>query len=268
MLKFLYESVFGRALLKILKQPVFSVVVGWVMKTDLSRLFIGGYIRQNQIDMSRFEERKFHSFNDFFTRSLKNEEVSWKSPRQYLSAPCDGKVSAYNISNKKGFSIKNSKYTVTDLIGDKLLAEEYNNGVCLIFRLEPDDYHRYHYIDDGEIVFQKTIKGCLHTIRPIAQSYYPVFLQNTRECTAMDTSNFGPILQIEVGALLVGKIRNHKASGTFKFSEEKGYFEFGGSTIILLLKEDVVKIREDILKATIRGEEIDVQVGDVIGERC
>lgn len=266
-LRFLYHTFAGRIILKILTHPIISVSAGAFLKTPLSKMWINKFIKKNQIDMNLYRETHYNSFNDFFIRDLKEKKDFKEYQEHLLLSPCDGKVSAYAISKESNFYIKNSVYSIKDLIEDESAAEDFIGGTCVIFRLTPDDYHRYLYIDDGNILTQKKIKGVLHTVRPIAHNRYPVFVQNSRVCTVMNTRNFDEVIQIEVGALMVGKIKNHKSSGAFNRGEEKGYFEFGGSTIILLFKENSVKIDENLLKVTEQGKEAILRVGNIIGEK-
>lgn len=267
MLTFLYETSFGRFVLKIITQPFFSAVGGTFLKTPPSRMLINRYIRRNEIDMSRFAEKRYRSFNDFFIRELKKGEGCKEHPAHLLLSPCDGKASAYTLTIESSFRIKNTMYSIKDLLEDEALAKDYNGGACMIFRLTPDDYHRYSYIDDGEILGRKKIRGVLNTVRPIAHSRYRVFIRNTRVCTLMRTVRFGDVVQIEVGALMVGKIRNYKDAGRFSRGEEKGFFEFGGSTILLLFKEEAVHIRRDIFETTACGGETVLHAGDIIGSQ-
>ena len=81
----------------------------------------------------------------------------------------------------------------------------------------------------------------------------------------MNTRNFGVAVQCEIGALMVGKIVNHKCTN-FEKGEEKGYFEFGGSTIALLLSNDVAKISAEIIENSKNGIETQVKLGEKIGE--
>ena len=94
----------------------------------------------------------------------------------------------------------------------------------------------------------------------------PVFTENSREYTLIETERFGPAVQMEVGALLVGKIVNdHLWPRQVARGEEKGHFAFGGSTIILLLQKDAAALRPEILSASARGEETPVRLGERIG---
>ena len=141
----------------------------------------------------------------------------------------------------------------------------FENGYALVFRLGVSDYHHYIFIDDGNLTGEKIIKGRLHTVRPIAVENESVFIQNSREVSLLHTKNFGDIYMCEVGALMVGKIINEKTSGKFKRGEEKGYFKFGGSTIILLVNN--VNIDEEIINNSNENIETIVKMGEVIGTK-
>lgn len=266
-LRFLYGSMAGRMVLKVLTRPFCSNLGKRFLDTSLSSLFIDSYIKKNQIEMDRFRPERYRSFNHFFTRQLKALADFSGAAEGVLGAPCDGKLSVYRLRKDCVFQVKNSCYTVAELIGSRQRAAEFRRGFCLIFRLTPDDYHRYHFFDDGEITFYREIPGKLHTVRPIAHHYYPVFTQNARAAAGLQTRHFGPAVQIEVGAMMVGKISNQKTAGSFKAGEEKGHFEFGGSTIIVLLKEGQIVLRKDLEAAMCSGAETAVRAGEVIGRK-
>ena len=110
------------------------------------------------------------------------------------------------------------------------------------------------------------VPGTLNTVRPIAIRKSKVFKRNAREYTVLNTDNFGKVVQVEVGAILVGKIVNlHHDAYTFKKGEEKGYFEFGGSTVCLLFKKDTIVLDHDIEVNSKEGVETLVKVGSKIG---
>jgi len=215
--------------------------------------------------MEEYRTVSFKSFDDFFIREIKDGLRSFPDNDIDVPSPCDGRLTVYQITHDSVFSIKNSRYSVPDLLQNPELADEFSNGVCLIFRLSPDDYHRYCYIDDGEIITRKSIKGKLHTVKPIACQTLDVFCQNSREYTILETKTFGKIIQMEVGALLVGKICNHNISNSFKRGEEKGMFRFGGSTVILLFKKEVITVDCAIYETTGQGMETIVKMGSRIG---
>lgn len=273
MLKFLYETAFGRLILKGLTAPGLSRAVGHFLDTKLSCIFIRPFVRNNGINLDDYYSDNFTCFNDCFCRRVKEDRRPVDMDPSVLVAPCDGLLSAYEITDGLVVPVKQSRYSIADLLGGGLdapeasgaadlsegsvtagasegsgtsgasetarkLAAEFDGGLCLVFRLCVDNYHRYHYFDDGSKGRNVFIPGRLHTVRPIALRNLPVFVENSREYTVMDTENFGRAIQMEVGAMLVGKIANNHEEHEFKRGEEKGCFLYGGSTVILLLKRN------------------------------
>ena len=182
-------------------------------------------------------------------------------------SPCDGKLSVHRISSDSRFSIKDTEYTAGQLLKNKAIAERYTGGYALIFRLTVDDYHHYCYVADGRKSANVTLPGVFHTVNPAANDVYPIYKENAREYTLLKTKQFGTILMMEVGAMMVGKITNlHKNPATVKKGQEKGNFEFGGSTIILLIQPGKVRIDYDLIENTEEGYETIVKMGERIGE--
>ena len=264
---FLYKSFLGRILLKFLVKPAVSKFAGFMLDRSFTRVFIRGFVKRNKINMEEYQDIKYKSFNDFFFRKIKNELRPFPDNENDLSSPCDGKLTAYKITADGVFNIKNSIYTIEDLLQDKKLSDEFLEGLCMIFRLTTDDYHRYAYIDNGQSIYRKKINGVLHTVRPIALNRYKVFIQNAREYEVMQTDHFGRVIQMEVGALFVGRIKNHEIKQSFKRKEEKGMFEFGGSTVIMLFKNNTVTLDKTIYENTLNNKETIVKMGQKIGEK-
>lgn len=267
LLESLYGSVCGRAALKLLTAPAVSRAAGRFMDSRLSKPFINPFIKKSGIDMSDYNMYDFRSYNDFFTRTIRPGKRPADTDRSHLISPCDSKLTAYRISDSSIFCIKNSMYRVSDLLKSRQLAEHYSGGYCLIFRLEVDDYHRYIYIDDGIKSRNIRIGGELHTVNPIALSHYNIYKRNAREFTIMRTENFGYVIQVEVGAMFVGRIVNHHGKSRITRGTEKGYFEFGGSTIVLLIERDRAVIDDDILENSANGCETVVKCGEKIGNK-
>lgn len=261
---FLYKTIPGRIILKIITQPIFSKTFGLLIDTKISSLYINKFIKNNKIKMERYEKKKYKSFNDFFTRKLKDEKPKRTYEQKVLISLCDAKLTSYEITDELTINVKNSKYNINSLIQEKV-PSNYKGGKCLIFRLCPDDYHRYHAFDNYEIEKSKKVKGILHTVNPVSYETYKVFTENQREVSLLKTENFKNVYQIEVGALNIGKIHNVEKK-TFKKYEEKGYFSFGGSTIILLFEKDVIKLDKDIEKNSKENVETKVYYGEQIGK--
>ncbi|MBO7275896.1 MAG: phosphatidylserine decarboxylase, partial [Clostridia bacterium] len=115
-LRFLYRTAFGRVVLGILIRPFVSRAAGALMDSGISRIFIGGFIRKNSIDTSAFEERRYRSFNDYFTRRIKPDRRSVDMDASHLIAPCDSKLTVYPIEDDSTFEIKGTGYTLESLL--------------------------------------------------------------------------------------------------------------------------------------------------------
>lgn len=261
-LKFLYNNPVGRILLRIITGHLCSEINAIYNRLGFSKKKIRPFIEKHNIDASKYSIEDFKSFSDFFTR--KDNSKTFAKNKNELIAPADSKLLYYKIDKDLQVVIKNTTYSLSDLIGGGV-AEEFEGGNCLVFRLAMDDYHRYCFVDDGKLLSAKHIKGKLHTVSSISEKY-KVFIQNDRIVNFYELQHFGSMIQIEVGALLVGRIKNHNIT-IFKKGEEKGYFELGGSTIILLTKKDI-KIDEDIIAQSKEGTETKVNYGERVGELC
>ena len=259
-IKFAYGTVFGRFLAKtILCRKFVSNIYGSWQKSRFSKKKVAKFIKQYNISTDDCVEDSYPNFNAFFTRQRKPEADL--TAKNELPAIADSKLLALPIDENSIFSIKGVPYTTAELLEDEALAKEFD--LCLIFRLAPNDYHRYAYPDCGKQEPAVKIKGVLHTVNPIAGAM-KVYRRNTRQYNILHTENFGKMVQMEVGALLVGKICNHEdGKAEFGKLKEKGYFQYGGSTVILLCKG--IQIDEDILSHSAQGIETKVRMGDKIG---
>lgn len=263
--KFLYRTFIGRLLLKIITRPFLTKLVGKYKNGKRSAKGIKKFIAAHAIDMSDYEPREYSSFNDFFTRKIKDGARPIDLTPDHLVSPCDAKLSVYTADEKGEYPIKNSYYRLKDVVGEEN-EKKFYGGTVLVFRLSVDDYHRYSFFDSGTAEKTVKIKGVFHTVNPVAMERYKVFSLNTREYTLIHTQNFGDAVYAEIGALCVGKIVN---TGKTRFvrGEEKGYFEFGGSTVIVVLEKGAAIIDADIRENAAKGYETKVKSGEKIGEK-
>lgn len=261
----LYGSAPGRALLKLLQKSHADRLAVAFLRSPLSRPMVGQYVRRYHIDLSQFTRQDFPTFRDFFVREKK--DLSIDPTPGHLISPCDGLLSAFPLEADSSFSIKGSRYRLEDFLqgGDPALLRSYRSGLCLIFRLRPQDYHHYCYIDDGRQGPNHPVPGVLHSVRPLACETYPVYTLNRRSWTVLATRHFGPVAQVEIGALIVGGIVNPLENAPFRKGMEKGRFELAGSTIVLLFQKDRVVLRPQLLQALSRSEEVPVSLGEWIG---
>lgn len=265
-LDFVYSNLPGRALMCFLSMPWISKVAGRLLSTWPSTFFIDPFVKKNHIRMSDYERRKYRSYNDFFTRKIRACKRPIDRNPSHLIAPCDGKVTVYPIDLKTRIKIKHSTYSIGSLLQNDELAAQYTGGYCIVLRLTVDNYHRYCYVDDAIKRKNHFIPGVLHTVNPAVLEHIKIYKENSRSYCVLNTKNFGSVIQMEVGALMVGKINNYHREAIVRRGQEKGRFEFGGSTVVLLLQRDQVAIDEDILRNSSENVETLVSMGETIGK--
>lgn len=261
----LYGTAAGRAALKVIQACGGSRLAAAFLRSPLSRPLIRRYIRRHDIPMEGFEGVRFRSFQDFFARQKKH--IRFDAAPDHLISPCDGWLSVYPIGEDSSFAIKGSRYRVCDLLQDSVWARRYNGGLCLVIRLCPSDYHRYCYIDDGFLGENHRIQGELHSVQPIACETYPVYTLNRRVWTLLETDHFGPVVQTEIGALMVGGICCEHENVRVGKGMEMGHFELAGSTITLLFERDRVELLPHIAQTASNEQEARVTQGMWIATR-
>lgn len=261
----IYNCKCGRMLMKILSNHKISEFAGLFLNSKASKIFINSFVKKNNIPLYEYTKKQFCSYNDFFSRKIKSVYRPIDMISNHFIAPCDSKLTIYQIDQQSMFQIKHSKYSVESLLKSKNLAKHYNGGYCAIFRLTVDNYHRYCYVDSGKKSVNKSIPGFLNTVNPVILNYVNIYKENSREYTLLKTDHFGTVIQIEIGALMVGKITNYHQRKNIKKGEEKGRFEFGGSTIVLLIQPNKVEFDNDILENTNQNIETIVRMGEKIG---
>ena len=264
-LTFLYKTIPGRIILKPLTSRVVSKICGAFLDSPFSAFLIKPFVRKNKIVLDDYETDGIKSFNEFFRRKIKDGKRHFDMEASHLCAPCDGLLSVWQISEDTVIPVKQSQFSVSSLLCNEELAREFYGGLCLVFRLCVDNYHRYCYAESGKKGPNIFIPGVLHTVRPVALQARPIFVQNCREYTVIESPVFGKLIQMEVGAMLVGKIVNLQGEGVAERGKEKGFFEYGGSTIILLLKKNAAQINEPIISNSQSGKETSVLMGECIG---
>jgi len=268
-----YESPIGKSVTELIaKKKLFSKLYGMYCDTKLSTNKISPFIESFNIDMTMTKKKanEFASFNDFFIRELTSEARPINKDENILISPGDGRITAYeNIDLDNIVQVKDLTYSLRELINDDTTANKYENGVCIILRLCPTDYHRFHFIDSGIPKENHCIKGHYYSVNPIALKSIPkLFCENKREWSLFKSDNFKDVLHIEVGATCVGSIfQTYSPDTKVNKGDEKGYFKFGGSTTILFFEKDSVKIDSDILDQSKFGFECKVLFGENIGTK-
>ena len=260
-LAFLYNNPLGRLLLGIAVSPFVSNVYAWKNSRKSSAKKIPGFIKEHNIDMSDYEDREYKSFTDFFTRKVRYGKRPVDMAPEALISPADSKLLVYEIEKDTTLRIKGRTYTADEILADSENAKEFAGGYALVFRLTVDDYHRFCYPDRGCLISRRLIKGKLHTVSPVSKDH-KIYMENTRSVNLLKTENFGTVAYIEVGAMLIGRIVDN-GTDVFEKGQEKGYFEPGGSTVVILVKN--VEIDKDIMEQSASGIETKVRYGERIG---
>ncbi|MDU2673811.1 MAG: phosphatidylserine decarboxylase [Clostridium sp.] len=272
-IKWCYESPIGKSFTELLiKKKLFSKVYGKYCDNNLSKNKISSFINDFDIDMSICKNNlnDFRNFNDFFIRELNDDARPIDMDTDKLISPGDGRLFAYtDISVNDLVQVKDITYSLAELIQDNDIANEYEGGVCLILRLCPTDYHRFHFVDYGTCEKTNFIPGNYYSVNPTAlERVAKLYCQNKREWCVFHSENFGDIIHVEVGATCVGSIiQNYKENTPISKGDEKGYFKFGGSTTILFFKPNTIIVDEDILTQSSLGFETKVNMGETIGKK-
>ena len=272
LLRFAYQSVFG----KLLHWPLFanslcSRLLGYYADSGISRGRIAGTVEQLGIDMSEVEipEGGFRSFNDFFTRKLKAGARPLAQEEESLLSPADCRLLVYpQLSGDRCIPVKGAEFTVSELLGkpNAELVNFFRGGALCICRLCPADYHRYHFPADGEILDSWALRGKYHSVHPIAlQRGLRVFGENLRQVSLLKLSPFGKMAFIEVGAFGVASIQQTSTGKSFRKGDEKGYFAFGGSTILMIFPPGRVTFSPDLVEKSQENIECLVRMGEEIG---
>lgn len=273
-LKFLYYNPLGTLTLNLLiKRKFLTWFYGREMDKKSSVSKIKSLIESAGINMdeSKLELQDFNSFNEFFIRELKDGARSIDQRENVIISPADGKILVYeNLSEVSKFFLKGNEFTLKEFFNDEALANKYQGGTFVIVRLAPIDYHRFHFPTSGKISASKLIKGYYYSVSTHAiKKNFRIYCENKREYSILQTENFGDIAIAEIAATMVGGITQSYTPNTFvKKGDEKGYFYFGGSTLIMIFEKGKVKIDNDLILNTSKGIETKVYMGEKIGEQC
>lgn len=263
---YFYENAFGRMLLNTGDKAGMYKLGALYLNSKLSKGMIPKFIAENQIDMSEFEGQTYNSFAEFFSRTKSG--FPYEAESDVLISPSDSLLTMYSITKDMNIPMKGSWYRLNDIIPDETIAQEFNDGLCLVFRLQATDYHHFCCFDDANLIKTHYIPGMLHSVQPIAYENVPVFRLNRRWWSILETQHFGKAIQIEVGAMMVGGVAFEKEEGNLTKGMDMGHFTLAGSTIILLLDS---KVKENLtfyypVTEAVDGNEVPVSIGQGIGK--
>ena len=234
-----------------------SVKQGKKYDDPASASSIEGFIAFHQLDMSEvlLPTSDFKNFNEFFYRALKPEARPCSAPDrpEIIVSPADCRTVVFNtIDDATRIWVKGREFSIEHLIGSvyPLDVKRYKGGSMGIFRLAPQDYHRFHIPVDGVLGTPKAVEGEYYTVNPMAiRSALDVYGENIRVVVPIDTVAHGRVMYVCIGAMMVGStVITRKAGEKVKRAEELGYFKFGGSTILLFFEPGRMVYDDDLIE--------------------
>lgn len=275
-LRWIYGNPLGRLTLEgVVKRAWFSRWFGWRMDRASSRKKIKPFIRNYQLDEDAFLKPAdaFESFNDFFSRQLKADARPVDPDPASVVFPADGRhLALQDVGKADGFFVKGQTFDLKALLGDAGLAEKYARGTLILSRLCPVDYHRFHFpcagVPDSPRQAPRLLSGPLYSVSPIAlRDRLSILWENKRYLTVLHSDDFGDVLILEIGATCVGSVVHTHVPGQYTpKGGEKGYFRFGGSSVITLFEPGQIQLAEDLLENSAQGKELYAHIGDVMGQ--
>lgn len=269
LVRYIYERALGRALRRaVLTRPAFSKLYGRYQSSPLSRRAIANTVRKLAIEMDQYEVPPggFQHFNDFFTRRVLPGARPVEAAEGRLVSPADGRTFTYtDVQGDTLLPTKGRRISLRSLLGGEEAARPFRDGVVMIVRLCPSDYHRFHFPCAGIASEPRTLSGPLESVNPWALARGRAILDtNQRDLTFIDSPLFGRVAYLEVGAMCVGSIVHSYRPGPVAAGDEKGFFQFGGSTVILVFEPGRVVIDPDLAENTRQGHETYLRMGEGI----
>lgn len=275
-IKFIYDNAFGKFLAPVIASKPISQIYGSYQDWSVSKKKVPPFIDKFSINLSQYKRgsvdsknkrESYKSFNEFFIREFEDGQRTFINDEDEMPAFCEARYFGHSeINEDVKIPVKGKLLNSKDLLNNSKWARVFEGGPLIIARLCPVDYHRYHYPLSGETLDSFQIKGQYHSVNPLALKSKPeIFLINERRASILETEKFGKLAYIEVGAAMVGKIiQSHDESKAHQRGDEKGYFLFGGSTVILLGEKGRWAPSKDILSNTKDGVETYLKLGEEV----
>jgi phosphatidylserine decarboxylase len=270
-LYWLYNSKIGSmANHLVFRQKYISQLYGWINKQWPSKNKIEPFIQKMKVNEDELicPIEDFKSFNDFFMREIDLSKRHINPSPHVCISPVDGKLLAYQtLEPDMPFRIKRNEFNLRSFLCDKTLADKYSEGSMVVSRLCLKDYHHFHFPVSGFSGKAISIKGKYYVSGPYnLRKLIPFFSENYRMLTIFYSDHFGQIVIVEIGAFTVGSIQQTFPSmQRVAKGDRKGYFEMGGSTVVLLFKKGRIELDTDLCANTKNDIETYVLMGDSIG---
>lgn len=267
-LEWTYHSPFAKIPLHLMvKKPFFSKFYGWRMNQPKTAATIPDFIKHYKLKVSDFLDSpsEYKNFNEFFYRRLKTETRPIATSKVVF--PADGRHLGFpDISQIKNFFVKGQSFNLKAFLDDDTLYRKFATGSMVLSRLCPTDYHRYHFPVSGLVKDTRLINGPLFSVSPIALKKQLSYLwQNKRAITIIETETLGSVAVVEIGATCVGSIhQTYNPHSSITKGDEKGYFSFGGSSVMTIFEADKIQLSQDLLENSAKQVELYALMGDTL----
>lgn len=260
-------------------QQTLSELAGFFAKSQnpyVKKAFVHAFAKAYDIDLSEYERGNlddYESFNDFFTRELKDGMRPLDDTADGIASPADGQINQIGtITNGQLLQAKGRDYDVGQLLADFELGKAFMDGSFATIYLAPTNYHRVHMPFDGTLIATRYVPGTLFSVNDITAKNVPdLFARNERLVCEFDTT-FGRACVVLVGAMIVAGIES-VATGAIKRTpyiqhrthdialkkgDELGRFYLGSTAIIVLPKTANTAWGDEFVhgKAVVMGQRI------------
>ena len=273
-MRVIYGTEWGRQITSlVLANPWLSKIYGAYNDSAASRHKIEDFVTELSINLDECEKEPaaYHSFNEFFARKLKSGTRPIDSDPSAMITPGDGRLLVFpQVKEGQIAFVKWAPINLMELFGkNPNLASRFEGGSAFVLRLCPADYHRFHFAVGGRASITRLIDGALHSVSPYAlETGLPVYCLNKRTICEIESPEFGHVVHMEIGALLVGSVvQTYRAGMKVTKGDEKGFFKFGGSTVICFFEPDALRFDDDLIKNSAAGFETLVKMGTRIASR-
>lgn len=258
----LFTSTIGKLVNFTISFPILSQMASKYLKSSLSSKKIEGFRREFEIKDDDFIEDDFKSLNDYFIRQFKPTARLFSNNETDFSALAEG---YYLVSPDASLPIKGITSSAKELIQ---ADPEFEIRQSIVVRLSPKEYHRFHFPFSGVLKSVKLIHGKLYSINPVTLKYdSQLFIRNKRTVLQLDFDNQSSAYIVLIGATYIGSIQiTHQVGQRFNKGDQCGYFEFGGSTAVILLNTEM-KFNEKVLTYSHQGIETFVKLGETIANK-
>ena len=244
----------------------------------VKRTFIRSFAKAYNVTLDEYERDSFNayeSFNDFFTRELKDNARPIDSADNGIVSPADGVISQLGqINDHKLLQAKGREYDIGQLLANSADGDYFADGSFATVYLAPSNYHRVHMPFDGTLTTARYVPGTLFSVNNTTAANIPdLFARNERLVCMFDTE-YGKAAVVLVGAMIVAGIESvatGKISRTEDIQEtthsmalakgdELGRFYLGSTAIVIMPKAAKADWQNEMAANTV------VQMGQLLGK--